>query len=85
MLGASFMTENLLVKLEEKMIMLIAEVEDLRKQVQYLMHENNTLKSEKANHIQKLHDLIGLIDTIPSSMDEQSDLPDSTKRSSIAA
>ena len=58
------MTENLLQKLEEKMLMLLSEVEELRKNLQHLTHENATLKFEKENNSRKLLDLIGLLDAV---------------------
>lgn len=64
------MTENLLQKLEERMMMLLAEVEDLRNQVQRLMYENVAMKSEKESSAKKLQDLISLLDTLnaPTAM-----------------
>lgn len=61
------MTENLLIKLEEKTMILLSEVEDLRKQVQFLSQENTSLKMEKEVHSRKLHDLIGLLDSVQVS------------------
>lgn len=58
------MTENLLEKLEEKMMALLTEVEDLRKDVLRLNHENHSLKAEKDNNSKKLTDLISLLDTV---------------------
>ncbi len=58
------MTENLLQKLEEKMVLLLSEIEDSRKEIQRLNHENALLKTEKENHGKKLHDLISLLDTV---------------------
>jgi regulator of replication initiation timing len=58
------MTENLLHKLEEKMMQLLSEVEDLRKEVQHLNHENAALKGERENHARKLQDLISLLDAV---------------------
>lgn len=58
------MTENLLLKLEEKMVMLISEVEELRKEIQHLNHENSTLRFDKENSSKKLQELISLLDTI---------------------
>lgn len=58
------MTENLLEKLEEKMMALLSEVEDLRKDVSRLNHENHVLKAEKDNSGKKLHDLISLLDSV---------------------
>lgn len=61
------MTENLLLKLEEKTMILLSEVEDLRKQVQFISQENTALKMEKETHSRKLQDLIGLLDTVQVS------------------
>lgn len=65
------MTENLLEKLEEKMMVMLTEVETLRQVVQQLQTENATLKTEKEKHVQdltnhekKLKDLLGLLDAI---------------------
>ena len=58
------MTEALLQKLEEKMMTLLSEVEDLRKEVQRLSLENSSLKIERENHSGKLQDLISLLDTV---------------------
>lgn len=58
------MTENLLQKLEEKMMSLLTEVEDLRKQVHQLGHENAQLLAEKESSRNKIADLISLLDTI---------------------
>lgn len=58
------MTENLLQKLEEKMMTLLSEVEDLRNEVARLNHENTTLKFERETHAEKLRGLISLIETI---------------------
>lgn len=58
------MTESLLQKLEEKMLMLISEVEVLRNEIQHLNHENASLRSERENHAKKLQELISLLDTV---------------------
>ncbi len=58
------MTENLLQKLEEKMMTLLSEVEDLRKEVNRLNMEGDSLKMERENHGRKLQELIGLLDTV---------------------
>ena len=58
------MTENLLYKLEEKIVTLLSEVEDLRNEVQKINHENAALKTERENHAKKLHDLISLLDSV---------------------
>lgn len=58
------MPENLLQKLEEKMMMVISEVEELRKETHRLNQENSSLKTDKENHAKKLQDLISLLDTL---------------------
>lgn len=65
------MTENLLQKLEEKMMGLLTEVESLRQEVKHLNDENAALKTEKeqhiisvSNHEKKLRDLLSLLDAI---------------------
>jgi len=58
------MTDSLLQKLEEKMMVLLTEVEDLRKEVKRLNHENTSLKIDRENHSKKLQDLILLLDTV---------------------
>lgn len=63
------MTENLLQKLEEKMVMLISEVEDLRKEIQHLNHENSSLRVERESHTRKIQELISLIDSVSVAID----------------
>jgi regulator of replication initiation timing len=58
------MTESLLQKLEEKMMLLLTEIEDARKQIQSLIQENSTLKTERKSIEEKLSDLNALLDTI---------------------
>ncbi|MBV9576374.1 MAG: hypothetical protein JO149_07095 [Gammaproteobacteria bacterium] len=72
------MTENLLQKLEEKMMLLLSELEDARKTIEHsrkeidnyrkeianLSNENASLISEKENHANKLQDLVSLLDAI---------------------
>jgi regulator of replication initiation timing len=58
------LTENLLYKLEEKMMQLLADAEGLRQQVQRLQQENNAYKLEKDNHARKLQDLVNLLDSV---------------------
>lgn len=65
------MTENLLQKLEEKMMVLLTEVESLRQEVKQLHGENTSLKNEKEQHAmavsqheKKLRDLLSLLDAI---------------------
>lgn len=65
------MTEQMLQKLEEKMMMLLGEVEDLRKAIDRLTQENTSLKQENSgmkfdreNHARKLEDLLSMLDTV---------------------
>ncbi len=58
------MTENLFVKLEERMMVLLSEVEELRQQVQRLTIENATYRTEKETNTNKLQDLLSLLDSV---------------------
>lgn len=58
------MTENLLQKLEEKMMLLVSEIEEAHKEIERLSHENSGLKVERDRHTKKLHDLIALLDVV---------------------
>lgn len=58
------MTENLLQKLEEKMMVLVTELEDLRKEVDRLRAENVSLRSDRENSANKLQYLVSLIDAV---------------------
>lgn len=58
------MTESLLQKLEEKMMVLLTEVESLRKDVHRLNHETASLKFERENNARKLQDLLSLLDSV---------------------
>jgi regulator of replication initiation timing len=61
------MTENLLQKLEEKMMTVLAELEILRKEVSRLRQENNGLRAEYSHHTKKLQGLISLLDSLEST------------------
>lgn len=58
------MTDNLLQKLEEKVMHLLAELENLRKELTQLKQEHSTLKTEKINYTKKMQGLIALLDTL---------------------
>ncbi len=65
------MTDSLLQKVEEKVMALVTELENLRKELHHarsdLNHtraENSTLKSEKINYIEKMQDLVSLLDAV---------------------
>ena len=68
------MTENLLQKLEERMMTLLAEVENSRKEIRRLTNENTALKNEIERHIfdnqkhsKKVEEILMLIDTVSTS------------------
>jgi len=61
------MTDNLLQKLEEKMMTLLGELESLRKETSLLRQENLFLKTEYTNHIKKLQNLISLLDSLDTT------------------
>ena len=58
------MTEVLLQQLEEKMMVLLTEIDSLRREVTTLKHENQTLKSDQDKHSRKLQDLLSLLDAV---------------------
>ncbi len=58
------MTESLFQKLEEKVVTMISEVEQLRKELVRVSQENTALLAEKANQAQKLQGLVALIETL---------------------
>lgn len=58
------LTENLLYKLEEKMMLLLTDSEGLRQQITRLQQENAALRQEKENHTRKLQDLLNLLDSV---------------------
>ena len=58
------LTENLLYKLEENMMLLLTDSEGLRQQLNRLQQENAALRQEKETHTRKLQDLINLLDSI---------------------
>ena len=58
------MTDNFLQKLEEKVMVLLTELEGLRKEINHLRHENANLKAEKMNHSKKLQSLVSLLDSL---------------------
>jgi regulator of replication initiation timing len=58
------MTETLLQKLEEKMMLVLTEVESSREQLKKLLQENATLRFEKESYTQKLQGLVSLLETM---------------------
>jgi regulator of replication initiation timing len=58
------MNDNLLLKLEEKVMVLLTELEVLRKETGILKQENAHLKNEKGNFISKMQGLVSLLDSL---------------------
>lgn len=58
------MTETLLQKLEEKMMIVVSQLEDARKEIELLRHDNLNMKLEKDRQSKKLNDLLSLLDTV---------------------
>ena len=58
------MTDNFLHKLEEKVMVLLTELETLRKELQHLRQENTYLKAEQQNYTKKLQGLVSLLDSL---------------------
>ena len=52
------MTDTLIQKLEEKVMMLVTELEDLRFEVQQLKQENSHFKAEKARYTLSCKDFL---------------------------
>lgn len=63
------MTDNFLQKLEEKVMILLTELESLRKEITQLRHDNSNLKAEKINYIKKLQGLVALLDSLEPSQE----------------
>lgn len=51
-------------KLEEKVMKVLAELENNRKKLFQLEQENHSLQSEKTNHVKKLQGLASLLDEL---------------------
>jgi regulator of replication initiation timing len=58
------MTENLLQKLEEKMMMLLSEIESLRVEVVTVKRDNAALKIEREKSEERLRGIISLLDSV---------------------
>ena len=62
------MTENILSKLEEKIINLLSELEHLRARSKQLEQDNANLTAEKAAYTKKLQGMISLLDVLDASL-----------------
>lgn len=58
------MTENLLQKLEERIMGLVSELENTRKELTRFKQENFVLRNEKGNYSAKLQELISLLNVV---------------------
>jgi regulator of replication initiation timing len=58
------MTENLLQKLEEKMMMLLSEIESLRVEVVSVKRDNAALRIERERAEERLRGIISLLDSV---------------------
>lgn len=58
------MTENVIQRIEERVTMLLAELDGLQREVTQLRSENAMLKNEKEHVSRKLQGLIALFDTV---------------------
>ncbi|OGT34901.1 MAG: hypothetical protein A3F11_05970 [Gammaproteobacteria bacterium RIFCSPHIGHO2_12_FULL_37_14] len=61
------MTENLFRELEEKMMTVLAKLENIQKENNRLQHENAALKSDRENNTKRLYDFISLLDSVNAS------------------
>ncbi len=64
------MTDNFLQRLEEKVMVLLTELESLRKELSHLRHENSNLKTDKLNYTKKLQTLLSLLDSLDEEQEE---------------
>lgn len=58
------MTENLIQIIEDKVLLLLAEITNLRQEVSLLKSENMELKSQSHNQVGKLQELVSLLDVL---------------------
>lgn len=64
------MTDELLKKLEEKMMTLLAELENMRRETHRLRQENQDLKMEYGDHVKKLQGLVSLLDSLGTTHEQ---------------
>ena len=60
------MTESLLQKLEERMMVLLTEMESLRNEVSGLRQENSNLKTSREKLEERLKGILSLLDSVNS-------------------
>jgi regulator of replication initiation timing len=64
------MTDNLLQKLEEKMMSLLLELDGTRKEMSRLKQENAALRGEHSDYANKLQNLVSLLDSLEPARKE---------------
>lgn len=60
---------DLLQKVEEKVLVLLIELENLRTEVNSLKYENANLKISQSNQLQKLQGLVSLLNVLEANSD----------------
>lgn len=63
------MTENLIQKLEEKVMTLLTELETLRKEHLRVKQEHATMKADKQESVKKMQNLLSLLETVDSTVE----------------
>jgi hypothetical protein len=61
------MTDNLLQKIEERVLALLNELEVMRSEIIKLRSENAILRDDHGTHVEKLQGLISLLDVLDCS------------------
>ena len=61
------MTDQLLQRVEEKMMALLTELETLRNDLHHFKQENSQLKMDKAAYTKKLQALVAALDSFENS------------------
>ena len=67
------MTDNILQKLEEKVMLLLTELEGLREEMGQLRQENAQFRAEKMTYTKKLQALVSLLDSLEESPADESE------------
>jgi FtsZ-binding cell division protein ZapB len=60
-------TDNLLLKIEEKVLALLATIESLRQEIRRLHEEKAGILAEHGEHAAKLQNLISMLDVLEES------------------
>ena len=61
------MADNLLQKIEERVLALLNELEGMRSEIVKLRNENAILRDDHGTHVEKLEGLIALLDVLDYS------------------